>query len=122
MNSIHLQAAAQSLKGLSIGDAFGETFFGKEEIILQRLHDRSLQDDTWLFTDDTVMAIGIFNQLFLHNKIEPDLLAAEFAKNYSIDDHRGYGGTAHSILRSINEGNHWKEVSASVFDGMGSIG
>jgi ADP-ribosylglycohydrolase len=117
-----LHLAATSLKGLSIGDAFGETFFGKEEIILQRLADRSLQEGKWLFTDDTVMAIGIFNQLFINGSIDQNSLAAEFAKNYSLDDHRGYGGTAHSILRSIGEGHHWKEVSASVFDGIGSLG
>lgn len=37
-------------------------------------------------------------------------------------DHRGYGGTAHRILREIGEGVPWREVSSAVFSGMGSKG
>jgi len=114
--------AKTSLLGLSIGDAFGETFFGEEEIITSRIHQRELQVGDWFFTDDTVMSIGIFNILSKHNKIEQDQLAREFADNYLLDNYRGYGGTAHSILKDLAGGKHWKEVSSRAFDGMGSMG
>ena len=49
-------------------------------------------------------------------------LASELAENYFLDQNRGYGGTAHSILRDFAAGDDWKEVSSAVFDGMGSMG
>jgi ADP-ribosylglycohydrolase len=117
-----LSLAKTSLLGLSIGDAFGETFFGPEAIISDRIQNRVLQEGDWFFTDDTVMAIGIYNILSRNKKIDQDQLASEFAENYFIDQNRGYGGTAHSILRDFAAGKHWKEVSSAVFDGMGSMG
>ena len=52
-----------SLIGLSIGDSFGETFFGPEDEIVDRLENRKLKDGIWQFTDDTVMGIGVYNIL-----------------------------------------------------------
>lgn len=117
-----LDMALVSLRGLFLGDAFGETFFGPEEEIADRLLHRKLQDGLWQFTDDTVMGIGIYNILAQYSCIDQDALAREFAHNYQLDDKRGYGGTAHLILRSISDGKNWKEVSEGVFDGMGSMG
>ena len=67
------------------------------------------------------MAIGIYRILETYGKIDQDALARVFAENYALDWHRGYGGTAHSILRNIGEGKDWREAAAEVFDGMGSI-
>jgi ADP-ribosylglycohydrolase len=121
-NNNRLDLARQSLLGLSLGDAFGETFFGPESTILDRIQQRILQEGSWLFTDDTIMGIGVYNILSKSGKIDQDLLAREFADNYLLDDYRGYGGTAHSILRAIAGGEPWAEVSRAVFDGMGSMG
>ena len=117
-----LTLAKTSLLGLSIGDAFGETFFGAEEIIASRIHHRELQESDWFFTDDTVMGIGIYNILSKNKKIDQDQLAREFADNYLLDNYRGYGGTAHSILKDFAAGKQWREVSSGAFDGMGSMG
>ncbi|MGO4290862.1 ADP-ribosylglycohydrolase family protein [Chitinophaga sp. RAB17] len=117
-----LLSAKKSLLGLSIGDAFGETFFGKEDIIADRIRYKELQAGDWLFTDDTVMGIGVYNILAEYGEIKQDQLAKAFAANYLLDDYRGYGGTAHAILRDIGTGKHWQEVSSNVFDGMGSMG
>lgn len=117
-----LDLAKRSLFGLSIGDAFGETFFGPEAIISDRIQRQQLQEGDWLFTDDTVMGIGVYNVLSKNESIDQDLLAREFADNYLLDDYRGYGGTAHTILKAIGAGEHWSEVSRAVFDGMGSMG
>src|SRR6185436_8927796 len=35
---------------------------------------------------------------------------------------RGYGATAHRILRSIASGTHFRKISPFVFDGQGSLG
>jgi len=118
----NLDLAKTSLLGLSIGDAFGETFFGPIEIISDRVINRTLQEGTWFFTDDTVMGIGVYNILRRFETIDQDQLAKEFADNYMADNYRGYGATAQRILRDISEGAYWMEASSGVFDGMGSAG
>jgi ADP-ribosylglycohydrolase len=117
-----LDLAKTSLLGLSIGDAFGETFFGPAEIIAERINNRELQEGNWFFTDDTVMGIGVYNILSKFGAINQEELAREFADNYTLDNYRGYGGTAQKILRDIGEGMNWQVVSRGVFDGMGSTG
>lgn len=122
MTSGTLAQARRSLWGLSIGDAFGETFFGKEAEVLERIAGRTLLPGEWLFTDDTVQAIGVFSTLSAHGCIDQDYLAKALSRNYLLDDYRGYGGTAHSIMKSIAAGEPWQTVSRTVFDGMGSAG
>lgn len=63
-----------------------------DEAALQRIKDREILDEPWHFTDDTVMAIGIYRIL-----------------------------AAHSILRGIGEGKDWREAASEAFDGMGSM-
>lgn len=117
-----LELAKTSLLGLSVGDAFGETFFGETDDISLRVHRRVLLSGTWPFTDDTVMGIGVYNILSWFGTIDQDELAKEFAANYLADENRGYGATARRILRNIAEGGNWIEESHSVFEGMGSAG
>src|ERR1044072_8582319 len=96
-----LELAKTSLLGLSVGDAFGVTFFGVQDDISLRWHQRGLQSGTWPFTDDTVMGIGVYNILSKFGTIDQDELAKEFADNYLADENRGYGATARRILRNI---------------------
>lgn len=117
-----LDLAKTSLMGLSIGDSFGETFFGPIDDISLRVNRRVLLSGTWFFTDDTVMGIGVYNILSRFGTIDQDQLAKEFADNYMADNNRGYGATAGRILRHIAEGSYWLEESSGVFDGMGSAG
>ncbi len=117
-----IKYAKCALDGIALGDCFGQTFFVPDENACQRIKDREIVKEPWHFTDDTVMAIGIYRILEKYGEIKQDELAKVFAKNYALDWHRGYGGTAHSILRSIEEGKNWREVASSVFDGMGSMG
>ena len=117
-----IKYAKRALDGIALGDCFGETFFVPDEIALQRIKDREILNEPWSFTDDTVMAIGIYRILEKYGKIDQDELAKVFAENYALDWHRGYGGTAHSILRSIGEGVDWREAASGAFDGMGSMG
>ena len=117
-----IKYAKRALDGIALGDCFGQTFFVPDALACQRIKDREILNEPWHFTDDTVMAIGIYCILKKYGEIRQDELARVFARNYTLDWHRGYGGTAHSILRSIEEGNNWRKVASEAFDGMGSMG
>jgi len=111
-----------SFDGLSVGDAFGEKFFGSQEIAERRIRDRDHAAPPWFYTDDTVMARNVARSLDLFGCIERDWLAQAFADAYDADPSRGYGGTAHGILRAIGAGIDWKFAAGRVFDGEGSCG
>jgi ADP-ribosylglycohydrolase len=118
-----LQRALLSLDGLSVGDAFGQSFFFVTPVTAdQRLEGRFIPPPPWFFTDDTVMAVSILRCLNEHGRIVSDWLAAEFATQYKKEPDRGYGGTAHGILRAIGEGVPWQEAAGRVFDREGSCG
>lgn len=117
-----LDLAKKSLLGLSIGDAFGESFFGERKAVLSKVDAREIPETTWEFTDDTVMAIAIFEQLEQHQTIVQEELIQLFIKNHDKDPNRGYGATARRILREIGEGGHWRTIAGAAFEGMGSMG
>ena len=117
-----IKYAKRALDGIALGDCFGQSFFMPDETARQRIKNREILNEPWYFTDDTVMAIGIFQILEKYGEINQGALARVFAENYALDWHRGYGGTAHSILRSIGEGQNWWEAASGAFDGMGSMG
>lgn len=114
--------ANKALKGTSIGDAFGESFFGEKRVILEHLERKTIPPTSWDFTDDTIMSLAVFEQLEKNQTIIQDELAQAFSKNHQLDLYRGYGATARTILRDIHEGKDWKTVAAAVFEGMGSMG
>ena len=58
-----IRYAKRALDGIALGDCFGQTFFVSEEIARQRIKDREILNEPWSFTDDTVMAIGIYQIL-----------------------------------------------------------
>jgi ADP-ribosylglycohydrolase len=121
-NEIRLQRALLSLDGLSVGDAFGECFFGNPRIAEQRIRRREAPPPPWEYTDDTAMALSIVRCLRRRNRIEPDELAKAFAHEYGREPHRGYGGMAHQILQEINRGTPWRVAAGKAFDGQGSCG
>ncbi|UKB83943.1 ADP-ribosylglycohydrolase family protein [Chryseobacterium sp. MEBOG06] len=114
--------AEKSLLGLSIGDAFGESFFGEESLMKTHIHQRILPESSLDFTDDTIMSIAIFRSLEKCGEIKQDCLAEEFTKNYYRDIRRGYGPSMHQYFRALNTGESWKEVSYAKFEGQGSMG
>ncbi|MCP3138330.1 ADP-ribosylglycohydrolase family protein [Pyxidicoccus xibeiensis] len=114
--------ALVSLEGLSIGDAFGERFFGPHEVMQPLVEQRDLPRAPWKYTDDTEMALAVVQVLEDHGRVDQDVLARLFATRYRRDRNRGYGGTAHDILQKIGLGVPWREVASEVFDGQGSMG
>ena len=90
-----IQRARCSLEGLSVGDAFGETFFINP-------------------------ALSIFSVLRQHGHINQPALAQSFAERY--DSTRGYGPAMHRLLWEIKCGEDWSERASSLFGGQGSFG
>lgn len=115
-----LQRARLSLEGLSVGDAFGEWFFSPMSLTF--FAKREMPPKPWHYTDDTAMGISIVEILHQCGGICEDVLAERFARRYSEEPNRGYGGTAQRILREISRGQPWNEVARNAFDGMGSMG
>jgi ADP-ribosylglycohydrolase len=117
-----LLRARASLDGLSVGDAFGERFFGPPDVWINWLTTRTLPPGPWSWTDDTAMAISVVETLALHDRVDVDDLARRFAARYVADIRRGYGGTAHEILQALARGEPWAKVAGEVFGGTGSMG
>ena len=121
--SFNTMTLKKSLEGLSVGDAFGEQFFLKEKVVMQMIAERQLPaTEEWHFTDDTVMAIAVVDELLENGEIIQNSLAKRFAQNYVKNPNRGYGGTVRGILQGIYDGKPWKDLSLAVFGGMGSFG
>jgi len=100
-------------------DAFGERFFGSRA---NKIESRELPPPVWTYTDDTVMARSIVQVLERCGRIDQDLLAQFFAREYMADPARGYGAMAHSILQDLARGRYWKLVASAAFGGSGSMG
>jgi len=114
--------ARRSLDGLSVGDAFGERFFGPPLKALARIEARTLPPGPWRWTDDTAMGLSVVDELAAGNGIDPSSLAARFAARHHRDPMRGYGGGAHRILAEISQGVPYDVAAGSVFGGQGSMG
>ncbi len=106
--SQHLRRLERSLDGLSVGDAFGERFFGPPGTMTAHIEARQLPEAPWRWTDDTAMALGIRDVLRQHGHIDQDALAEIFARRFREDRFRGYGAKAQEILEAIYSGTSWK--------------
>lgn len=116
-----LERARVSLEGLAVGDAFGEQFFYvNPQSLVYRFEGREMPDGPWHFTDDTNMALSIYEVLRQYGEIDQDQLAASFAEHYH--PHRGYGPAMHGLLARIGDGEPWQQAASSLFEGMGSYG
>src|SRR4051812_44346140 len=111
--------ARRSLDGLSVGDAFGEQFFGARS---EQATRRLLPPPPWRTTDDTEMACVLYAHLAARGAIHADALADEFAERHARDPARGYGAGAHRILDAIGAGTPWQEAAQAEFRGQGSMG
>jgi ADP-ribosylglycohydrolase len=116
--------ARLALDGLSVGDAFGSQFFipANQKYLFGPKREAPPVEGFWHYTDDTEMALGIAEVLDRHGHVEQDDLAATFARRFANEMYRGYGPMAIRILASIADGQPWREVSAAVFGGEGSLG
>lgn len=122
-HAARLARARVALEGLSVGDAFGETFFVAPQMVDALIETRHLRERRpWQWTDDTAMALSILAVLAEHGAIDRDALATAYADRYRAEPWRGYGGTAHSILTAIGAGTPWDVAAGEAFGGEGSMG
>lgn len=117
-----LKRARRSLDGLSVGDAFGESFFGNPGVVHSRILARTEPARPWKWTDDTAMARVVVKILKQFKSLPPNELAKSFAAEYKRDPDRGYGVGAASILNDITSGVPWQSASSLAFGGTGSYG
>jgi ADP-ribosylglycohydrolase len=115
-----IERARLSLEGLSVGDAFGERFFGPDELVTMLVQARAEPGRIWRYTDDTEMAISIVEVLERRGAIDQDALGEAFARR--MDPARGYGAGAYRILQGIRNGRSWRSESYANFRGCGSFG
>lgn len=115
-----LERARTSLEGLSVGDAFGETFFVNPDVVEGLIEERALASRRWHYTDDTLMALSVFSVLRRHGHVHQHALARSFAERY--DRTRGYGPAMHRLLWEIKCGEDWEERARGQFGGQGSFG
>lgn len=116
-----MSRAAVALDGLSVGDALGETCFRDHNWARIQEDPHAVCEGPWPWTDDTAMALGIYEVLFEHGTIQQDELARRFAARYRAQPWRGYGPGAHRLLDMVANGFDWRNVAEVVFPG-GSYG
>src|SRR5262245_15617795 len=107
-----LARAQASLDGLSVGDAFGERFFVHPEVAEGLIRSRAVPAPPWTYTDDTMMALSVFETLRRYGGIDQDHLAISFAERH--DASRGYGAAMHGLLARIRAGEHWSRAAPSL--------
>jgi ADP-ribosylglycohydrolase len=112
-------AAMAAMRGLWLGDAFGETWFRRPA---EDFAERRLADGPWKWTDDTAMALSLLRVLVAHERVDQDVLAAEFSRAYADDPYRNYGAGMHDVLAAFGDGEGWAVVTRRQFDGAGSWG
>ena len=115
--------ARVSLLGVAVGDAFGEGMFGHPAQVALRVARRLIpMQRPWRWTDDTAMAISVVETLERCGAIDPDVLAAAFARRFQLEPGRGYASGAAHVLTCIAGGGSWREHAAALFGGSGSFG
>jgi ADP-ribosylglycohydrolase len=114
-HAVRIGRAALALDGLSIGDALGQTCFDERNWKAIQADREATPRMPWPWTDDTAMAIGIFQVLDGFGRIDQDALARQFADHYRAQPFRGYGPGAHQLLTQVACGSDWREAATSVF-------
>ncbi len=120
---MQIEAARASLLGLAVGDAFGSMLDGYGAELARRAAKRLISmKRPWKWTDDTAMALSIVEVLEQHAAIDPDALAAAFARRFARDPERGYGAGAYGLLSRVAQGVPWRDEVVRMFGGKGSFG
>ena len=109
--------ALRSLRGLSVGDAYGQS-------LVMRAFRMSVGDGpgSWPWTDGTHTALSVVEALLAKGTIDPDPLSVALARRYGQEPHRGYAVGAVAVLEGLLAGEHWSHVAPSLVGGDGSYG
>ncbi|MFH8380544.1 ADP-ribosylglycohydrolase family protein [Kitasatospora sp. NPDC018058] len=112
-----------SLRGLALGDAFGDRWFSvpADEAPAAQA-GRLARPAPWHWTDDTAMALVLVRHLTTRGEVHQDALAEQFAAEYTREYGRKYGPSMHRVLRGIGAGGDWRAITSGQFEGQGSYG
>ena len=110
-----------SLEGLALGDAFAEVFSQNHLSAREALKEDLLPGGVWHYTDDTEMALAIYDVLEERGEIDQALMAQRMAYRFQKAPHRGYGKGTRIFCEAFLEGKTWEEAS-HVYRGSGSKG
>ena len=122
MNEQALSRARLSLEGLSLGDSLGAFFeMYHPAMMVNPVKARYLPDSEWGFTDDTNMALSIYEILRLYGEISQDKLADSFVAHFENTDKFGYGPGVTRFVDAIHKGMKWRDANMYLFQG-GSFG
>ncbi len=121
-HSQRIARARRALEGLSVGDAFGRTFFLPRPVARVLVHQRVVPPPPWIFTDATAMALSIVDVLDAQGTIQRDTLARRFVARFRREPGRGYSTTTAAVLDGIAAGDDWARAAAGAFAGAGSMG
>jgi len=101
------------LLGLALGDALGAPHEGGvvERLVWRLIGTTKAGEMRW--TDDTQMSLDLAESLVERGRLDPDDIAARFARSYHWS--RGYGPGAAKILRRIRRGMPWRDANRSVY-------
>lgn len=113
---VRLGRAIRSLEGLAVGDAVGKALSNVGRL------PPEYDPTPWMYTDDTEMAIELVEALSVTGRVDQDSLAVGFAKRFALRPDRGYGAVAYWILTRIGEGQPWRRIAYTPYDGTGSKG
>ncbi|MEY9929305.1 ADP-ribosylglycohydrolase [Catenulispora sp. GP43] len=118
-------AAFASLRGLALGDSFGERWFfhRRQKAIEMVQHRTTPEDKPWQWTDDTAMALALVRVLTEQGTIDQQDLAESFADIYAEDPYRNFGSGMHQLLPKLREDpGNWATYARTLFGGEGSLG
>lgn len=122
---VPLERFLGGLFGLAVGDALGAPFEGVPAdhifFVAGPIHELLAQtpDETFRYTDDTQMMIGVAEALLEDGEMRAETLARRFAANYEPD--RGYGQGARQLVEAMAAGDNWDALAETIFPG-GSFG
>jgi poly(ADP-ribose) glycohydrolase ARH3 len=107
--------------GSALGDAIGElAFFNPhKEILCAHLE----QPETYRYTDDTAMSIGIAESILRTGCLDEQDLGEAFRENFKREPWRGYASGPPTVFSMVEElGITYVEAAQRLFGGSGSFG
>jgi ADP-ribosylglycohydrolase len=121
-NEQALALARLSLEGLSLGDALGAFYeMYDTDQMMPIVKARELPAPEWGFTDDTNMALSIYESLRRHGEIHQDELCESFVAHFENTLKFGYGPGVIRFVDAVKKGMTWQTSNQQLFNG-GSFG
>ena len=107
--------------GSALGDAIGELAFFRpsKETLCGNLE----QVETYRYTDDTAMSIGIAESILKTGCLNEQDLGGTFRENFKLEPWRGYASGPPAVFSMVEElGITYVEAAQRLFGGSGSFG